>query len=166
MKLTMSGFRWDRELQIIQADTVLELEGEAVIDEALCVDVGMPALVCSVSEDVKPDRWSPPEEWRKKPFWVCGCGDPECRAYSFMVQHKHKGGTGEVLLTEIDEREDGTYRVQGEILVPAEEYRAAVLAAAESFLVFAGELKGYSPLFDGTLEEVRRQIRRARGEGV
>lgn len=154
LKLRMSGFRWDRDLQIIQADVRLEAEGTLLIDEPLCVDVGMPSLVNSLLEDVTPDRWAPPEEWRTKPFFVCGCGDPECRAYSIVVKHRE----GRVWLAEVDDRADGSRRIMEEFEAEPEEYRAAVLGAAQAFLDFAGGLDGYRPLYPGTLDIVRRLV--------
>lgn len=158
LRMDISGFRWDRELQIIQAEVRLEVEGTLLIDEPLCVDVGMPALAASLDADAAPNRWSPPEEWRTKPFFVCGCGDPECRAYSLAVKHKKEAGT--VWLAEVEEREDGSFKILEEFLVDAGLYRKAVIGAARAFLAFAEGLEGYRPLYPETLETVRRLLPR------
>lgn len=154
--LELARFRWDRELQIIQADVRLAVQGTAVIDEALCVDVGLPALAASLHGDVEPDRTGPPEEWHSKPFFVCGCGDPECRAYLFRVQHQPDQGT--VVLAEVEERGEGRYRVLEEFEVEAAVYRTAVVQALRSFLAFAEGLEGYRPLYAGTLARIRETL--------
>jgi hypothetical protein len=158
LQLSLTGFRWDRDLQIIQADVRMEVEGRLLIDEPLCVDVGMPSLVYSLKENVKPNRWGTPEEWRTKPFFVCGCGDPECRAYSIAVRHLTE--TGKICLAEVEEREDGGCRLLEDFEVGAGEYRSAVMAAALDFLDFAEGLDGYQPLFPDSLEMIRRYLPR------
>ncbi|WP_438446423.1 hypothetical protein [Gorillibacterium sp. sgz5001074] len=163
-KLEMKGFRWERELQIIQADVRLLFGGHPIIDEPLCVDVGMPALAASLYEDATPDRFGTLEEWRTKPFFVCGCGDPECRAYSFTVRHLPEEGC--VLLAEVEERGGGRYKVLEEMKVEEGEYRRAVSAAMKAFLSFAEELEGYRPLYGGTVERVRALLPPEEGASV
>jgi hypothetical protein len=159
LKLHITGFRWDRELQLIQADVCLTVGGRTIIEEALCVDVGLPALAFSLNEDVEPDRFAPPEVWRKKPFFVCGCGDPECRAYVFTV--RHESGQGTVRLAEVEERGGGLFRVLEEWELPAGEYKAAVKDAVLNVLEYAEGLDGYKPLFSDTLPIVRQELERA-----
>lgn len=160
MKLQMTGYRFDRDLQIIQADVRLELDGRIVIDEPLCVDVGMPALAASLHDDAVPDRLAPPEQWRTKPFFICGCGDPECRAYSFRVRHDPARET--VLLQEVEERGEGVFRVLEEWELPAAEYREQVLRTAVELLRFADGLDGYRPLYPETMAAIRAEIERCR----
>lgn len=156
LQLELKGLRWDADLQIIQGDVYLAIDKEVIVDEPLCLDVGMPALLLSTTKDVTPDRWSPPEEWASKPFFVCGCGDPECRAYSFQVRHDPPGEL--VRLAEIEERPDGSFRELGTWTVDASEYRNTVRAAAQLLLDFAGSCDGYSPLLPDTLPLLRRML--------
>ncbi|WP_325176758.1 hypothetical protein [Paenibacillus alkalitolerans] len=147
------------ELQIVQADVAVTAEGERLIDEPLCIDVGLPALLASAFEDTAPDRFADPAaEWRKMPFFVCGCGDPECRGYSFAVRHEGD----RVVWTEIDEtstgvREGNAYRI------PLSEYRRVVAAAAEQFLAYVEPLD-YRPLYAETADTVRKLLKRLKEE--
>jgi hypothetical protein len=154
--LAISGYRWERELQIIQADVLLEACGTVIIDEALCVDAGMPALAFSLHSDIRPNRWGEPEEWQTKPFFVCGCGDPECRAFSLAVTRDEDSGL--VHLSELQEGIDGSIKVLEEFTVPVSEYDAAVRAAAEGFLTFVENLDSYKPLYGQTVQTVRRLL--------
>lgn len=158
LTIEMKGLRWDRELQIIQADVRVDAEGRTWVEESLCIDVGMPAWAASLNADVEPDRLSPPENWQSKPFLVCGCGDPECRAHSFAVRHNQETGT--VWIGLVEERGGGTGRVLEELELPRAEYGQAVEQAARDFLRFTEGLDGYSPLYPDTLEVVRRELAR------
>jgi hypothetical protein len=106
--LQCSNLSWDADLQIIHADVLLCVDGEVLIDEPLCIDVGLPALMYSVNEDVEPNRWAAPEEYDRMPFFCCGCGDPECRAYSFRVRHID---VSHLELAELEERDGGKPKV-------------------------------------------------------
>lgn len=140
------------DLQIVHADVRMELDGETIIEEPLCVDVGLPALLLSALQDVEPSRWSDPAEWRRMPFVCCGCGDPECRAYSFIVRHLEDGS---VELQEVDEKQDAPPRILGSYNVPAEEYKRQVAAIGRKFLQFI-EGKDYRPYLSHTVETVRK----------
>jgi len=61
--------------QIILADVKLEIENNVWIDEPLCIDVGLPALLLSAIEATAPNRWAPAAEWQKMRFclWLRGC---------------------------------------------------------------------------------------------
>ncbi|WJH32218.1 hypothetical protein N6H14_17430 [Paenibacillus sp. CC-CFT747] len=155
-KLKADGFSWDRDLQIIHADVVLEVDGETIVDEPLCVDVGLPALLLSALEDTKPNRWADPGEWSRMPFLVCGCGDPECRAYSFRVEHE---GAGRIRLMELEESPDGTSRELAFYEVDQAEYREAVRRLAEDYLAFTEGL-AYKPLVKDTPAIVRELLER------
>jgi hypothetical protein len=158
--LKYEGWSWDEGLQIIQADVRLEAGGEVLIDEPLCVDVGLPALVYSVYRDVEPNRWAPPDDIFRLPFLCCGCGDPECRAYSFRVRHK---GGGMLELTELEERQDAEPRLMGVYEVPEDVYRAQVIAAAEQFLSFVKGLD-YRPYYPDTVQAVERLVHKGAAE--
>lgn len=146
------------ELQIVQADVIVELKGERIIDEPLCIDVGLPALMASALGDTVPDRFSNPvEEWRKMPFFVCGCGDPECRGYSFAVRHSGD----EVIWTESEQSVSGVLQGQ-QYHVPVRQYREAVTAAAEQFLAFVDPLD-YRPLNGNTVSTIRTLLETLRG---
>ncbi|TBL74006.1 hypothetical protein [Paenibacillus thalictri] len=149
-KLTCDKWSHDHGLQIIHADVRLTIDGDEVIDEPLCVDVGLPALLQSVLRDAEPNRWAAPEQWERMPFFCCGCGDPECRAFSFRVEHR--GET--VHVAEIDERQNGESRVLAEYDVPKDEYKAEILKAGRQFLSFVEDLD-YHPYLADTVRLVR-----------
>ncbi|WP_028549491.1 hypothetical protein [Paenibacillus sp. UNC451MF] len=152
--LTYTGWSWDSDLQIIQADVLLEIDGEVIIDEPLCVDVGLPALLLSTKSDVEPNRWSAPDLWQRIPFFCCGCGDPECRAYSFRVKHLENGM---LELTELEEREQGPSKEIGTYLVSADSYKAQVVAIARTYLDFVEGLD-YLPYFADTVKVIRELL--------
>jgi hypothetical protein len=85
--LSLKKWSFDADLQIIHADVKLIIEGQILIDEPLCIDVGLPALLLSACEATEPNRWASHLEWQRMPFFVCGCGDAECRGFSFVVKH-------------------------------------------------------------------------------
>lgn len=152
--LKMDNWSFDADLQIIHADVRLSAEGEELIDQPLCVDVGLPALLLSVLADVEPDRWAPPEQWEKMPFFVCGCGDPDCRGFSFAVEHQ-SGDT--VKLIEVEEREGDAYRVLGEYNVSLDSYAEQINQAAKTFLTFVKPLD-YKPYFKDTVPVVQKLV--------
>lgn len=149
-RLNCNGWSHDADLQIIHADVKLEIDGETVIDEPLCVDVGMPAMLLSLYRDVDPDRWSEPDIWESKPFFCCGCGDPECRAFSFRVRH-----VGDrIMLTELEERQGDEPRILAEYAIDRREYEEQVRQAGQQFVEFANRLD-YRPLYPDTLAQAK-----------
>lgn len=155
-KLQYEHLSLEPDLQIVHADVTLEIDGETIIEEPLCIDVGLPALLLSAVEDVEPSRWSEPAEWHKMPFVCCGCGDPECRAFSFIVRHS---GEDEMELLEIEEKPSGSPRVLGSYTVRESEYKAQVTAIGEAFLRFVDGLD-YRPYYSETVRTVRELMDR------
>ncbi|GAB7054652.1 MULTISPECIES: hypothetical protein [unclassified Paenibacillus] len=155
--LVYSGWSFDADLQIIQADVRMEIDGEILIEEPLCVDVGLPALLLSMHEDVEPNRWTDAERWHQVPFFVCGCGDPECRAYSFIVRHLP---ANELELTEVEERQDMPPRKLAGYVVDKAEYVSQVRAIGLEFLRFTKDLDGYRPYYKDTVETVKNLLQR------
>lgn len=145
----------DPDLQIVHADVLLKIGGETLIDEPACVDVGLPALLLSALQDTEPNRWAPPGEWQRMPFFCCGCGDPECRAFSFRV--RHEGNT--IRLIELEERQNGHPKEMTEIGIPAGVYQACLLKIGKQFLSFIGSLD-YRPYYEHTLQEIQRLVER------
>jgi hypothetical protein len=154
-ELTCSGWSLEKDLQIVHADVRLVVEGEALIEEPLCVDVGLPALLLSALEPVEPDRFADPREWRMMPFFCCGCGDPECRAFSFRVRHTSEG---DVELTELEERQGREPRELAVYTIDGEEYRRRVLSIGQAFLQFI-ETLDYHPHHHETLAQVKRLVK-------
>jgi hypothetical protein len=144
----------DKELQIIQADVMLEIEGTQVIDETLCIDVGLPSLLRSCLHDVTPDRWALEGEWEKVPFFVCGCGDADCKAFSFTIRHMNEN---QIEITEIEERQDNEPRIYDHWVIPKKEYKGQVLKVAEQFLDFVKPLD-YRPLLSDTVDIVNNLV--------
>lgn len=68
--LSCTNWSWDADLQIIHADVLLKIDGDVLIDEPLCVDVGLPALLYSVTHDAEPNRWGKVDEWERMPFFA------------------------------------------------------------------------------------------------
>lgn len=149
--MKIGSLKFDKDLQIVQADVRMEVEGESIADETMCVDVGLPALLASCFEPTRPDRWAPADEWRKVPFFVCGCGDPECRGVGFVTTPQ---ADGTLELIEVEQGEDRMYREHGTYRVPLEDYRRHVLAFAERFLAFVEPLD-YQPYMKDTVPVVR-----------
>ncbi|AEI42182.1 hypothetical protein [Paenibacillus mucilaginosus] len=154
--LKYSGWGHDADLQVIHADVLMEIDGVVLIDEPMCVDVGLPALLLSIVEDVEPDRWAEASEWHRVPFVICGCGDPECRGYSFRVRHR-EGGFLE--LTELDERQGRSPRELDSYLIPRAQYAAQVRAIGEQFLRFTEGLD-YRPYYADTVKTVKELLQR------
>lgn len=155
-ELVMKNWSLDEDLQIVHADVLLTIGKEVIIDQPLCVDVGLPALLLSIFEDIKPNQWSPPENWERMPFFVCGCGDPDCRGFSFTAKHEEPQI---ITLTEIEEREDDDYREFGSYSISIDVYAQQVSQAAKQFLVFI-ENKNYHPYLQETLPVIRRLVNR------
>lgn len=141
--LQFSGLIHDQDLQIVQADVFLQIENEVLIDESLCIDAGLPALLNSCINDFTPNRWSEEHEWQTIPFFVCGCGEADCKAFSFLVRHI---SANKIELTEIEERENQTYRVYDHWVLDKELFRTKIIQVTEQFLEFIGPLE-YRPLF-------------------
>lgn len=155
LELRIDGYRHDPELQIVQADVKFTVYADVLVDEPLCIDVGLPSLLNSAINDVNPNRWAPVEQWMMMPFFICGCGDPECRAISFVVHHN---GDETLQLQEIEERQGTLYRVLAQYdNISLFQYRIQVMAVAQQFLHFIEE-KDYRPLFVDTLPIVRQLL--------
>ncbi|MCR8632848.1 hypothetical protein [Paenibacillus radicis (ex Xue et al. 2023)] len=153
-KLECKGWSWDQDLQIIHADVRLEVDGEVLIDEPLCVDVGLPALLYSLNHEVEPNRWASPEECFRMPFFCCGCGDPECRAFSFRTRHLDGG---QVELTEMEERQHGEAKALATYIIPLETYKSQIIPVAHQYLSFVEGLE-YRPYFADTIKVVRQLV--------
>ncbi|TVY09433.1 hypothetical protein [Paenibacillus cremeus] len=153
--LTCRGWSHDADLQIVHADVYMEAEGEVLIDEPLCVDVGLPALLLSVRENVSPNRWAAADAWHRMPFFVCGCGDPECRAFSFIAQHQESGDRMELI--EVEEKQDQPPRGLGKYEVSQANYARQVKAIGETFLEFVEGLD-YRPYYKDTVSTVKRLL--------
>jgi hypothetical protein len=149
--LNCTNWSWDADLQIVHADVRLEVEDDILLDEPLCVDVGLPALLYSTSHDVEPNRWAAADEWRRMPFFCCGCGDPECRAYSFRVRHR---AGGMLQLTELEERQGMESRELGGYEIDADAYKSQIREIARAFLQLVGGLE-YRPYFADTVKVVK-----------
>jgi hypothetical protein len=154
-KIQLDDLQFDGGLQIIQADLLLEIQQEQVVNESICLDVGMPSLLRSVFHELKPNRWAV-DHWETLPFFICGCGDPDCKAFSFMVQHL---SGGEVKLTEIEENEDGSYRSYGVWRVDLQDYAREIVRVAEQFLEFVEHLD-YRPQFPQTVEVIKTYVKK------
>ncbi|WP_127586654.1 hypothetical protein [Paenibacillus koleovorans] len=158
-RLQFSGMKLDKDLQIIQADVLVEIEGETVVEEAMCVDVGLPALLISCFESTEPNRWAPIDEWRSIPFFVCGCGDPECRAIGFRTRLLPE--ENEIEWVMVEQAEERAYREQESYRIAIPEYKAQVLNAADSFLTLV-EKENYRPLMKETAAVVQGLVERLR----
>jgi hypothetical protein len=158
--LQVTNWSFHEELQIIQADVLLEIEGQSVVEEPLCVDVGLPALLLSGLQDTEAFRFSPPEDWMKMPFFVCGCGDPECRGFSFQVKHQ---ANDEVLWIEIEESETGSRRNVDDFTLPKPVVQAQLILIGEQFLEFIKD-KAYQPYFSNTVAVVEGLLEKLKGE--
>ena len=161
-EIRYEGLSLNAELQIVQADVTVIAEGESIVEEPLCIDVGLPSLLRSGLEDVSPDRFADAAvEWARMPFFVCGCGDPECRAVAIAVRREG----GDVVWTELEQSPTGERKV-GEYRIPAGEYRHALVRLGEQFLAFVEPLD-YRPLQPETVSLVREwtaKLRAARAE--
>ncbi|MNI09805.1 hypothetical protein D3C73_628910 [compost metagenome] len=152
---------WDKDLQIIQAEVKLSIDHTILVEEPLCIDVGLPALLLSALEDVKPNRWAQAHEWERMPFFVCGCGDPECRAFSFVVHH---GKETELELIEVEEKQNSEYRVLDTHLVNKQQYRIQVMKLGWQYIQFIEGLD-YKPYMANTVEVVKELLEKLEQEG-
>lgn len=153
-ELTIKGWSLDKDLQIIQADIHMSVEDSLIIEEPLCLDVGLPALLYSAMHDTTPNRFAPADQWEKMPFFVCGCGDPECRGFSFVVRHLEGR---QLELSSVEERTNGTYRELETHVIDVSEYRKQVLDIGETYLRFIADLD-YRPYFKDTVKVVEELI--------
>ncbi|OMF04410.1 hypothetical protein BK127_34000 [Paenibacillus sp. FSL H7-0331] len=153
--LSCTNWSWDADLQIIHADVLLKIDGDVLIDEPLCVDVGLPALLYSVTHDAEPNRWGKVDEWERMPFFCCGCGDPECRAFSFRIRHSDQGS---LELTELEEREHGEPREHSSYTIALQAYRTEVVFMARQFLSHIQGLD-YRPYYADTAQVVERLLK-------
>ncbi|MEW9668500.1 hypothetical protein [Ammoniphilus sp. 3BR4] len=151
-QLTVTNLDFDPDLQIIQGDVCLIINNDQVINETQCVDIGLPSLVRSILADVHPNRWS--QQWEDMPFFVCGCGDPDCKAYSFIVQHLSED---KIEIMEIEERVNGEYRLYQKWIISKAEYAQEVLRFAEQFLSFVKPLD-YVPFFPQSVNTIKEFI--------
>jgi hypothetical protein len=136
------------------ADVKLAIEGQILIDEPLCIDVGLPALLLSACESTEPNRWASHLEWQRMPFFVCGCGDAECRGFSFVVKHVDETW---LQISEVDERIDDHYRIAGDYMVMVKEYRQQVEMIGRHFIQFVHDLD-YKPFLSDTVEIVENLL--------
>ncbi|MFC5447653.1 hypothetical protein [Paenibacillus aestuarii] len=153
-EVKVTGWSHDRDLQIIQADVRMAVDEDIIIEEPLCVDVGLPAFLGSVFKDTEPNRFAPADQWERMPFFVCGCGDPECRGFSFVVRHLDGK---QVELRHVEERGDGTYRELDSYLIAKDEYSKQALQLGQSFLHFINGLD-YRPYFADTVKVVTELV--------
>jgi hypothetical protein len=150
-RLQLDDWSFDKDLQLIHADVTLSVADTIIIEEPLCIDVGLPALMASALYDVEPNRWAPAEEWQRMPFFVCGCGDPDCRAFSFVVHHRD----GDKLeFTWVEERQNNSYREMESFSIEGSDYRTEVLKLGRQFLQFVKELD-YKPYFTETVPIIK-----------
>ncbi|OCT16641.1 hypothetical protein A8709_08170 [Paenibacillus pectinilyticus] len=153
-ELAIKGWSLDKDLQIIQADVHMSVEDSVIIEEPLCIDVGLPALLYSALHDTAPNRFAPADEWEKMPFFVCGCGDPECRGFSFVVHHE---ADEHIQLSYVEERTNGTYRELETHVIPSQEYRKQIADIGETYLRFIADLD-YRPYFGNTVKVVEELV--------
>jgi hypothetical protein len=155
-QLQLDHWSFNKELQIIHADVILRVEDMIIVEEPLCVDVGLPALLVSIMEDVEPNRWAPADQWRYMPFFVCGCGDPDCRAFSFVVRHRV---VDQLDFTWVEERKGDTYREMESFSIPKDKYREQVMQVGRQFMQFIEGLD-YRPYFADTVAIVEELMAR------
>jgi hypothetical protein len=160
-RLEFKGMKLETELQIVQGDVRVEADGESIVVESMCIDVGLPALLYSCFEPTNPNRWAPVEEWQSIPFFVCGCGDPECRAIGFRTRLIEEEGQVEWVL--VEQAEDRSYRQHETYRFKIQAYKEQVLQAAEQFLSVV-EGVDYRPLMTETEAVVRRLTDKLRRE--
>jgi hypothetical protein len=154
--LSLNKWSLDPELQIIHADVKLCIDDQVLIDEPLCIDVGLPALLLSAMVNTEPNRWASPDEWKNMPFFVCGCGDAECRAFSFVVEHMDETW---LQISEVDERQNDGYRIAGEYKVLVEDYRRQVEAIGRYYIQFVRDLD-YRPYLSNSVDVVEGLLKR------
>jgi hypothetical protein len=150
-QLQLDHWSFDKDLQLIHADVALRVAETILIEEPLCIDVGLPALLASGLQDIEPNRWAAADEWQHMPFFVCGCGDPECRGFSFEVHHLDPE---RLELTWVEERQNSPYRKMESYVLDTQAYRIQLLEPGKQFLQFVRDLD-YRPYFADTVPVVR-----------
>ncbi|MDP5272534.1 hypothetical protein [Chengkuizengella axinellae] len=160
MKLTYNHLSLNKELQIVQADVYMEIDGDIIIDEPLCIDVGLPALILSTLEDTLPNRFASANEWEKTPFFVCGCGDPDCRGFSFVVQHIN---SKMIHYIEVEESEGEEHKEMDEYFIDLRQYQNIVYRIGTQFLDFIRDLD-YSPYFKDTMPVIQELMMKLKKE--
>ncbi|MEW9700640.1 hypothetical protein [Paenibacillus sp. SI8] len=154
LDIAVNGWSLDKDLQIIQADVRMAVDDDIIIEEPLCVDVGLPALLYSALHDTSPNRFAPADQWERMPFFVCGCGDPECRGFSFTVRHLD----AKLLeLSHVEERSNGTYRELESYTLPIAEYTEQALKLGQTYLNYIQGLD-YRPYFADTVKVVSELV--------
>jgi hypothetical protein len=146
-----SNLTFDAGLHLIHADVLLMGDNE-IINEPMCIDVGLPALLHSGISDTLSNRWCDPYHWKEMPFFICGCGDPTCRTFSFSVKH-------------LDETRQKPFRVILSSIVKKNVYQDFILQIGYSFLGVI-QNKPYHPHVIHTIDLVKKaivQIKLARG---
>jgi hypothetical protein len=132
-ELKATGWSYQEDLQLVQADIEVNIEDTIVLDEPFCVQVGMASLLLSAFQDVHPRQFSETYDWREQPFFICGCGDPSCRAALFEVKH-HDDGTVE--WCELMQSETGGERRGDSYRFGLAEYRTMLVNYAEQYVAF------------------------------
>jgi hypothetical protein len=159
LEWTYRNYSFEADLQLIHADVRIAWNGEVWVEETLCIDVGLPALLNSLRSDTAPNRFADPVgSWREMPFLVCGCGDPDCRALSFAVTHLPGG---RIRLTQLEERPGREPRELVAAELSLAEWRGVVLPIARDYLDFVAGLP-YRPL----LAEAAALVRKAYDDGM
>jgi hypothetical protein len=159
-EICLEDLFFDADLQIIQAEIQLTINQQEVFHEILCLDVGLPSMVRSVFHELQPNRWAKIADWHELPFFVCGCGDPECKAYSFAVHHL---STAQIELTELEEQEQGEARILQKWRIPLKEYAREIVKIAEQFLDYTKPLD-YHPLFPQTVTVIQTYVSKIKQE--
>jgi hypothetical protein len=159
-QLQLDHWSFDKDLQLIHADVTLRVGNNIIIEEPLCIDVGLPALLASGLQDTEPDRWAAADEWQRMPFFICGCGDPDCRAFSFAVRHLDQD---QLEFTWIEERQNRPFREMESYVLDSNAYREQLLSNGRQFLQFVKDLD-YRPYFSDTVSVVQKLIRCLKGE--
>ncbi|MNG22227.1 hypothetical protein D3C84_1066870 [compost metagenome] len=88
------------------------------------------------------------------PFFVCGCGDPECRGFSFIVRHLSEE---HLELSSVEERTGGSYRELETHVIPSRAYREQIADIGETYLRFIADLD-YRPYFQDTVKVVEELV--------
>ena len=132
-ELKATGWSFQADLQLVQADIEVNMEDTIVLDEPFCVQVGMGALLLSAFENVHPRQFDESFDWRVQPFFVCGCGDSSCRCALFEVTH-HSDQTVE--WCELMQSESGREHRGDTYRFGLEEYRFALLEYSQTYVQF------------------------------
>lgn len=160
-QLDIRNMKHDEQLQIVQADVSLHINGELWIEEPLCIDVGLPSLLYSGLYDIEPDRFASAQQWQNHPFFVCGCGDPECRAFAIRVRHLNQD---ELELIEVEQTTHGEIREYGRTIVSKQSYRQQIIEVAHQFITYM-QGKDYRSLHGDILSRVKQLVSQLK-EGI